>query len=42
MTFYAGNDEYEVGDAKGHITYNIKTKSCDCRVWDLTGIPCIH
>ena len=29
-------------DDKGHITYNIKTKSCACRVWDLTGISCIH
>lgn len=34
--------EFEV--TEGNISYsvNMKTKTCSCRRWDLTGIPCRH
>jgi len=33
---------FEVNDRDYHYTVNIYDKHCDCRRWNLTGIPCSH
>lgn len=39
---YAGEGNYEVTVSGTTCRVNIATKECDCRLWQLTGIPCIH
>jgi len=38
----AGKGVFEVNDRDYHYTVNIYDKHCDCRRWNLTGIPCSH
>ncbi|GKU99939.1 hypothetical protein SLEP1_g12713 [Rubroshorea leprosula] len=40
---WPGGDGYEVDD-NGEATYivNVERKTCTCRVWNMTGIPCRH
>lgn len=39
---YAGDGIYEV-DYKGQITVvNLVARTCSCRKWEVTGIPCCH
>ncbi|KAK8655938.1 hypothetical protein V6N13_108501 [Hibiscus sabdariffa] len=35
------NYEVSVGPVDQHVV-NLENHSCNCRKWDLTGIPCIH
>ncbi|KAJ1703111.1 hypothetical protein LUZ63_002890 [Rhynchospora breviuscula] len=37
-----GAAQYQVTGVEGQFVVNIATFSCDCRRWDLTGIPCEH
>ncbi|KAJ4810286.1 MuDR family transposase [Rhynchospora pubera] len=37
-----GESQYQVTGFHGQFVVNISTSSCDCRKWDLTGIPCEH
>ncbi|KAJ4788275.1 DEK carboxy-terminal domain protein [Rhynchospora pubera] len=37
-----GAAQYQVTGVEGQFVVNIATSSCDCRRWDLTGIPCEH
>ena len=34
--------EYQVQGVHESWTVNLQEKTCDCRIWLLTGIPCIH
>ena len=38
----AGKGIIQVQSGGNDYIVNILTKSCDCRKWDLTGIPCNH
>src|SRR5438045_3486292 len=40
----AGNALYHVSSGEMERNYNVdfNTKTCDCRRWQLTGIPCHH
>lgn len=43
--FWNGDDGYEVSnvyDRDNRHTVNLKSSTCTCREWDLTGIPCQH
>ncbi|XP_057803580.1 uncharacterized protein LOC131018908 [Salvia miltiorrhiza] len=35
-------DKFEVDDEGEKYVVNIPVRTCTCRVWDLTGIPCTH
>ena len=37
-----GDAGYEISEGKDRHTVNINKRSCTCRSWDLTGIPCPH
>ena len=37
-----GDDGYEVTEGSDKHVVFIDRKSCSCRIWDLTGIPCQH
>ncbi|XP_038683095.1 uncharacterized protein LOC119983503 [Tripterygium wilfordii] len=42
---WAGDDNhslFEVSKQPDKFIVNLKEGSCSCRVWDLTGIPCVH
>ncbi|XP_057784761.1 uncharacterized protein LOC131002283 [Salvia miltiorrhiza] len=41
-TFPALGGKFEVHIEAGNFVVNLGGRSCTCRVWDLTGIPCIH
>ena len=43
-TWHADDDFAIFGVSNGVSTYavNLKQKTCACRKWDLTGIPCCH
>ncbi|KAL0400137.1 UNVERIFIED_CONTAM: hypothetical protein Sradi_2357000 [Sesamum radiatum] len=38
----AGQFEFEVQDGSVHYVVNLAHRTCDCRVWDIRGIPCRH
>ncbi|KAL0432015.1 UNVERIFIED_CONTAM: hypothetical protein Sradi_0827500 [Sesamum radiatum] len=37
-----GEYEFEVQDQNINYIVNLRTKTCNCRVWDVSGIPCKH
>ena len=39
---FAGNGVFEVTHAVKTYTVNLTDRTCSCRKWDLTGIPCSH
>ncbi|KAM0029718.1 putative Zinc finger, SWIM-type, MULE transposase domain-containing protein [Helianthus debilis subsp. tardiflorus] len=40
---YAGQNKYEVsGEGHNQCVVDVNTKSCTCRKWELTGMPCKH
>ena len=40
---YAGYNQYEINTVSGHkFSVDLNTRTCGCRRWDLTGIPCHH
>ncbi|GJR97064.1 zinc finger, PMZ-type containing protein [Tanacetum coccineum] len=38
----SGYREFEVRKLNAGVGVNLETHKCTCRLWDLTGIPCIH
>jgi hypothetical protein len=39
---YAGDGLYEVTHKHKQFVVNLVKRTCGCRQWDLTGIPCAH
>lgn len=39
---YSGETTYQVKDEDVSYVVNTQERHCDCRIWDLTGIPCTH
>ncbi|WOH01021.1 hypothetical protein DCAR_0520399 [Daucus carota subsp. sativus] len=40
---YAGYNQYEINTVSGHkFSVDLNTRTCGCRRWGLTGIPCHH
>ncbi|XP_037496588.1 uncharacterized protein LOC110010526 isoform X2 [Jatropha curcas] len=39
---YNGDDGYEISEEKDRHTVDIVKRSCSCRSWDISGIPCPH
>lgn len=39
---YAGSGRYEVSYFDQTFTVDIVSKECGCRMWQLSGIPCVH
>ncbi|KAL3500958.1 hypothetical protein ACH5RR_035407 [Cinchona calisaya] len=39
---FATGSEYQVKDSEVSYIVNINERICDCKMWNLTGIPCIH
>ncbi|XP_074342344.1 uncharacterized protein LOC141679870 [Apium graveolens] len=37
-----GDKKYMVKFGTKAVTVNLEDRTCDCRAWDLTGIPCSH
>ncbi|KAK1370413.1 hypothetical protein POM88_036505 [Heracleum sosnowskyi] len=42
MVLWDGRDTYVVKGHGGSVSVNLKDRTCACRVWDLTGVPCCH
>jgi hypothetical protein len=43
VALYAGDDMFEVTGPDGRqFVVNMRRKSCGCRVWEMSGIPCVH
>ncbi|KAL0461916.1 UNVERIFIED_CONTAM: hypothetical protein Slati_0079200 [Sesamum latifolium] len=43
ISTYAGGSKFEVRDMHGgQNVVDINMKTCSCRRWELTGIPCVH
>ncbi|GKD37223.1 60S ribosomal protein L34 [Tanacetum coccineum] len=42
IVYPCGNNEYEI--RKGDTSYgvNIENRTCACKWWDLSGVPCVH
>ncbi|KAL0388202.1 UNVERIFIED_CONTAM: hypothetical protein Sradi_2702000 [Sesamum radiatum] len=38
----AGDYEFEVQDENINYIVNLRERTCNCRVWDISGIPCRH
>lgn len=41
-TTWSGGNQYQVACGDGQFVVNINEKTCTCRRWQLTGIPCVH
>uniref|UniRef100_A0A0A9HV19 SWIM-type domain-containing protein n=1 Tax=Arundo donax TaxID=35708 RepID=A0A0A9HV19_ARUDO len=39
---YNGSDSYEVSHREERFSVNLDTKTCSCRYWQLSGLPCPH
>ncbi|XP_028093387.1 uncharacterized protein LOC114293509 isoform X2 [Camellia sinensis] len=39
---FAGGDEYQVMEGVTVHIVNLLSRSCCCRVWDISGVPCKH
>ncbi|KAL0434473.1 UNVERIFIED_CONTAM: hypothetical protein Slati_2781600 [Sesamum latifolium] len=37
-----GEREYEVNDVNVHCIVNLRKRTCDCKFWEIVGIPCRH
>ena len=42
VSIYAGNGLFEVECKHQRFVVNLSKRTCGCRKWDLTGIPCQH
>ncbi|KAG8377901.1 hypothetical protein BUALT_Bualt08G0081700 [Buddleja alternifolia] len=43
ISAHAGSGKFEVRDMyDGRYVVDIERKTCSCRKWELTGIPCVH
>lgn len=39
---YFGNDKFQVEGPNEQYRVDLKNKTCGCRRWELSGIPCVH
>ncbi|XP_059670804.1 uncharacterized protein LOC132316326 [Cornus florida] len=39
---FAGADEYEIMDETGRTVVNLGARTCVCRAWQISGLPCKH
>jgi hypothetical protein len=39
---YAGDDEFEVRDEFTTFAVNLRTRTCGCDYWRVSGLPCKH
>nr|XP_043615719.1 uncharacterized protein LOC122587609 [Erigeron canadensis] len=39
---HSGYQEYEVYKIDDSLGVNLQTKKCDCRLWEISGVPCVH
>ncbi|XP_019182496.1 PREDICTED: uncharacterized protein LOC109177564 [Ipomoea nil] len=39
---FNGDDGYEIKKGRNHFKVRLENKTCSCRSWDLTGLPCPH
>jgi len=39
---YAGDGFFEITDKQNQYVVNLVRRTCGCRQWDMTGIPCAH
>ena len=42
LLMYFGEKKYEVDYRQQKFVVNWRKKTCDCKKWDITGIPCHH
>ena len=42
LLMYSGEGKYEVDYRQQKFVVNLRKKSCGCKKWDITGIPCHH
>jgi hypothetical protein len=43
VALYAGDDKFQVtGLDDRQFVVNLRRKNCGCKVWEMTGIPCVH
>ena len=40
--YYAGDSHYEVRKKRGSYTLVLNKETCDCKVWEMSQIPCVH
>uniref|UniRef100_A0A2N9GEU7 SWIM-type domain-containing protein n=1 Tax=Fagus sylvatica TaxID=28930 RepID=A0A2N9GEU7_FAGSY len=42
LLLYSGEGKYEVNYRQQKFVVNLREKTCGCKKWDITGIPCHH
>ncbi|KAF8408008.1 hypothetical protein HHK36_007148 [Tetracentron sinense] len=42
IVVFAGGEEYEVTEGVSRFVVNLHAKSCACRAWEISGLPCKH
>ena len=42
VVYYAGDSHYELREKLGTYTLVLNRGTCDCKVWDMCEIPCVH
>ncbi|KAF8408354.1 hypothetical protein HHK36_007503 [Tetracentron sinense] len=42
VVVFAGGEEYEVTEGSSRFVVNFDAKSCSCRAWEISGLPCKH
>uniref|UniRef100_A0A2N9EY34 SWIM-type domain-containing protein n=1 Tax=Fagus sylvatica TaxID=28930 RepID=A0A2N9EY34_FAGSY len=42
LLMYSGEGKYEVDYRQQKFVVNLREKTCGCKKWDITGIPCHH
>ena len=42
LACWVGRTKFEVKNGLESFTMDLEEKSCNCRKWDITGIPCCH
>nr|XP_043615995.1 uncharacterized protein LOC122587908 [Erigeron canadensis] len=42
MTIHAGGNKFEVRNHRYAYSVDMDMGTCDCRMWQLSGIPCVH
>nr|XP_043616054.1 uncharacterized protein LOC122587970 [Erigeron canadensis] len=42
LVIHAGGNKFEVRNSRYAYSVDMDTGTCDCRMWELSGIPCVH
>jgi len=40
--FHAGKGEFDVVEGCTNFTVKLRDRFCDCKRWQITGVPCKH